>query len=86
MFSRDELLNRIEINPKIMAGKPVIKGTRIPVQQVLRLLAQGILPEEIMHNYEVMPQDIFACLLYATEMLEKTSIIPITESKPGLHR
>lgn len=78
MFSKEELLNRIAIDPKIMTGKPVIKGTRLPVQQILRLLAQGISIEEIIQDYEITKEDVFACLLYATEMLENTAIVPIT--------
>ena len=41
-------LDRIEINPKIMVGKPVIKGTRIPVELILKMLSQGIATEEIL--------------------------------------
>jgi uncharacterized protein (DUF433 family) len=77
MFSKETLLKHITIDPKIMVGKPVIKGTRVPVQQVLRLLAQGIVMEEIMQDYDLTREDIFACLLYATEMLENTTILPI---------
>ena len=39
--AEEKLLNRIVVNPKVMVGKPVIKGTRIPVEQILKLLAQG---------------------------------------------
>lgn len=51
MGSEERLLNRIVVNPKVMAGKPVIKGTRIPVEQVLRLLAQGLSFDEILKDY-----------------------------------
>lgn len=78
MFSKEKLLNRIEVNPKIMTGKPVIKGTRLPVQQILLLLAQGISIEEIVQDYDLTKDDIFACILYATEMLESTIVIPIS--------
>ena len=79
MFLREELLKRIEINPKVMVGKPVIKGTRLPVQQILRLVAQGISLDDIMQDYDLEKEDIFACVLYATEMLECTAVIPIGE-------
>ena len=80
MLAREELLKRIEINPKIMTGKPVIKGTRLPVQQILRLLAQGISTEEIMQDYDLVKEDVFACILYATEMLENTAVVTIAET------
>ena len=77
MFSKNKLFDRIIIDPKIMVGKPVIKGTRLSVQQVLRLLAQGISMDEIMQDYDICKEDVFACLLYATEMLENTAVLPI---------
>lgn len=77
MLSKEKLFKRIVIDPKIMAGKPVIKGTRVPVQQILRLLAQDIAVEEIMQDYNLKREDIFACLLYATEILENTTTLPI---------
>jgi len=49
--TEERLLNRIVVNPKVMAGKPVIKGTRIPVEQILRLLAQGLSFDEILKDY-----------------------------------
>lgn len=60
--------NRIEINPKVMVGKPVIKGTRITVEQILRHLAQGMAVDEIIENYpHLKPEDIRAALDYASE-------------------
>jgi len=58
-----EMLNRIVVDPKIMVGKPVIKGTRLTVQLILGLLAQGITKEEILQKYEnLTTEDILACL------------------------
>ncbi len=58
--------NRITINPKIMVGKPIIKGTRITVELILRLLAQGMAKQEILENYpHLQEQDIQAVLEYA---------------------
>jgi len=48
---------RIEINPNVMCGKPVIRGTRIPVELVLRKLAAGILPEGILTDYPHLTLD-----------------------------
>jgi uncharacterized protein (DUF433 family) len=57
---------RITIDPQIMAGKPVIKGTRITVDLILRLLAQGTTNEEILKNYpHLKKEDILAAMNYA---------------------
>ncbi len=47
----EELLERIKVDPKVMAGKPVIRGTRIPVALILKMLSQGISVEEILREY-----------------------------------
>ncbi len=63
-----ELLNRIEINPSIMLGKPVIKGTRIPVETILEKLAENIDIDEILADYpRLTREDIHAALAYAAE-------------------
>ncbi len=75
----EQLLQRIEINPKIMVGKPVIKGTRIPVELIVRLLGQGISEEEILDNYpRLQREDIRAALSYAAQVLAHEDVIPIT--------
>ena len=48
---KKDLLDRIVVNPEIMIGKPVIKGTRIPVDAIIRLIAQGMKIEEILKDY-----------------------------------
>ena len=64
-------LDRIEINPKIMVGKPVIKGTRIPVELILKMLSQGITTEEILGEYpQLTKEDIQAALAYGAKALE----------------
>jgi uncharacterized protein (DUF433 family) len=69
----ENLLNRIESNPQIMMGKPVIKGTRIPVDIILRKLGDKISVEEILRDYpRLTEEDIKAAVLYAAEMLEST--------------
>ena len=66
-MSENELLGRIAINPKVMEGKPVTKGTRLTVEHVLNLLAHGTTLEEILQEYEDLTlEDIQACLLFAT--------------------
>lgn len=79
MRTEKRLLNRIVINPKVMAGKPVIKGTRIPVEQVLRLLAQGLSFDEILKDYpHLKKDDIMAALLYAAKAMSKEEVYPVT--------
>mgnify|MGYP001151812583 CR=1 FL=1 len=63
-MSENQLLQRITINPKVMVGKPVIRGTRLTVEFVLNLLANGAAIDEILKEYEgLSKQDIQACLL-----------------------
>jgi len=65
-----KLLDRIERNPKVMMGKPVIKGTRIPVELILRKLSEGATLEELLDAYpHLSREDIQAALAYAAETL-----------------
>jgi uncharacterized protein (DUF433 family) len=57
--------NRIVIDPEIQHGKPIIKGTRIPVSCIIGGFAGGMTKEEIMQEYEISEEDIRAALLYA---------------------
>lgn len=76
-----KFLEHIELNPKIMRGKPVIKGTRLTVQFILNLLANGSTFEEIEREYEgVTKEDILACLLYASEALDNSTFMPLEEA------
>ncbi len=78
-MERGKLLERIVMNPKVMGGKPVIKGTRLTVQYILGLLAQGITVKEILDEYEgLTEEDILACLAFAAEVLEDTEFVPLT--------
>jgi len=62
------LLQRITVDPKIMVGKPTIRGLRITVEQVLKALAGGVPQHEFLEDYpELEPEDIQAVLLYAAE-------------------
>ncbi len=68
----------IEINPNVMIGKPVIKGTRITVENIIAMLGQGISIEEIMIEYKGLKKvEILACLQYAEGILEKTFIFDL---------
>ena len=62
--------NRIHINPAIMLGKPVIKGTRIPVELIVRKIGEGALTEDLMDAYpNITKEDIQAAVLYAADNL-----------------
>jgi uncharacterized protein (DUF433 family) len=70
---------RIEINPRILVGKPVIKGTRIAVEFVIDLLGRGWSEDQILREYDhLTPEDIQACLAYAGETLksERVYLVP----------
>jgi uncharacterized protein (DUF433 family) len=75
----DRLLKRITLNPQVMVGKPVIKGTRLTVEYVLNLLARGATVSEVLEEYQgLTTEDVQACLLFATKSLENTSFMPLT--------
>jgi len=76
------LLERITIDPNVLVGKPVIKGTRLSVEYILNLLAHGATTAEIIKEYEGLTQeDVQACLLFAARSLESTAFMPLmTES------
>ncbi len=60
------LLERITLNPKVMTGKPIIRGTRLTVEYILNLLAHGASTTEIVQEYKgLVEEDIQACLLFA---------------------
>jgi uncharacterized protein (DUF433 family) len=60
------LLKRITVNPKIFAGKPIIRGRRLAVEHVLGMLATGDMPDTILHGYPWLEaEDIQACRAYA---------------------
>jgi uncharacterized protein (DUF433 family) len=61
---------RIEINPKIMLGKPVIRGTRIPVELVLRKLGEGAAEADLLDAYpKLTHEDLRAALLFAADIV-----------------
>lgn len=73
-----EWQERIVIDPNILVGKPVIRGTRLAVEFIVELLSQGWSEPEIMRNYPgITQQDIRACLSYATELLRTEKVYPV---------
>ena len=70
--------DRIALDPKVLAGKPVIKGTRVSVELVIDLLSKGWTPEQIIENYpSLQAGDIQACLAYASEVLHGERVYPL---------
>jgi uncharacterized protein (DUF433 family) len=79
MLSNSELLNRIVIDSKIMIGKPIVRGFRITVEQVLKYLAAGNTFEMLKEDYPFLePDDIAACLLYASKLVEEETVHSIS--------
>jgi len=72
----EELLQRIEVNPAVMLGKPVIRGTRIPVELILRKLSEGATETDLQDAYPRLERkDIQAALAYAANSLAHETII-----------
>jgi len=77
-----KLLNRVVVDPKIMVGKPIIKGTRIPVDTIVRQLAEGMTVKDILEDYpQLKKEDIKAALIYCAEIIEGESIIPLIKKE-----
>ena len=69
--------NRIVLDPAVSHGKPVIRGTRIPVTVVVGSLAGGMTFEEVQHEYDVTADDIRAALRFVGELAEQESFHPL---------
>ena len=75
---REDWRSRIAVDPKVLEGKPVIKGTRISVEFILELLANGWTVEDILKNYpQLKREDVLAALKYATEVLKEERVYPL---------
>ena len=69
---------RIVIDPQILVGKPVIKGTRLAVEFIIELMSQGWTVQDILHNYPGLTnEDIQACLAYASAVLHQEKVFPL---------
>ena len=68
---------RIVIDPKVQHGKPVIRGTRVPVARIVGGLAGGMSFEEVQREYEVTGNDIKAALEFANELIEQEEFHPL---------
>ena len=68
---------RIVMDPKILTGKPVVRGTRLAVEFIVDLLAQGWSEAQIVNNYPGLShEDVLACLSYASELLKSGRVFP----------
>lgn len=69
--------DRVIIDPDIQHGKPVIRGTRVPITRIVSGIAGGMTKEEILKEYEITSEDIRAALTYANELIEKEEFRPL---------
>jgi uncharacterized protein (DUF433 family) len=70
--------DRIIIDPDVLVGKPVVKGTRLAVEFIIDLLAQGWSEQDILQNYPGLTrEDIQACLSYASSILHAEEVYPL---------
>ncbi len=84
---RASQVSRIEVNPKVMLGKPVIRGTRVPVELLLRKLGEGASVADLVDAYpHVSREDIQAALTYAAESISHEETVdfdePVAAGKP----
>lgn len=69
--------DRIVVDPAVLNGKPIVRGTRLSVEFIVDLLAQGWKETEILENYPgLTPEDIRACLAYASALLHAEKVYP----------
>lgn len=70
--------DRIDVDPQILVGKPVIKGTRLAVEFLVELLAEGWTPDEVLRNYpQLTADDLQAALHYAADSLKQEHVFPL---------
>jgi len=71
--------DRIVVDPKVLVGKPVIKGTRIAVEFILELVAEGWTQQQILENYpQLTVEDIHAAFRYAAETMKQERVYPLS--------
>ena len=70
------LTDRIEVNPRIMLGKPVIRGTRVPVELILRKLSEGASEADLLDGYpQLTREDIHAAMRYAADTIAHEEVV-----------
>ncbi len=77
-MTEEDLFQRIVLNPDVMVGKPVIRGTRLTVDYILNLFAHGADEKEVLEEYPGLTQkDIRACFYFATKTMRDTDYMPL---------
>jgi uncharacterized protein (DUF433 family) len=83
-MDREALLSRITMNPRVLVGKPTIRGMRISVEQILDALAAGAPEQELLEDYPALePDDIRAALLYARDVVASERVFPVELRVPA---
>lgn len=78
MSNTENLLSRITVNPRIMVGKPTIRGMRITVEQILRTLSGGVSEQELLEEYpELEREDFQAMFAYVTGLVEEERVFAV---------
>jgi uncharacterized protein (DUF433 family) len=87
MRQEDKIMNAkdfIEVRPDVMLGKPVIRGTRIPVELVIRKLGEGATIEDLLDGYPTLSKEkIMAALIYAADLLGNEKIVFLKTGTAG---
>jgi uncharacterized protein (DUF433 family) len=74
----NELTGRVTIDPKVLGGKPVVRGLRISVEHILRALASGVPEADLLADYpDLQPDDLRACLAYAADLIATERVYPV---------
>ncbi len=82
-MDREQLLRRITSDPKVMVGKPVIRGTRITVEHVLSELAGGVTVDELLEDFPYIERDdIYAVLAFAEEVMQDVRLFEVRAGQP----
>ncbi|MBN1932320.1 MAG: DUF433 domain-containing protein [Desulfobacterales bacterium] len=75
---QNDISSRITIDPRIMVGKPTIRGLRITVEQLLKALAKGITEDELITDYpELEKEDFRAIYAYVADLVESEKVFPL---------
>jgi len=78
-MKQNRLLERITADPKVLVGKPIIRGLRISVEQILKALADGVPVDDLLRDYpELELEDIQAALAYAAKLVAQERAFPIS--------
>ncbi len=78
MIKSDDLISRITINPKVMIGKPTIRGLRITVEQLLKSLSGGMTQSDLIEEYpELEQKDFQAVFAYVSMLVEEEQVFPV---------